>query len=249
MILRIAIVDDELLYRRILDEKINIWAEKNNIADNMEVSVFEEPESFFKAHLRNPFNIVLMDIYINDMNGIDAALKLRNDENCKVIFLTSSSEYMQDAFRCHAFDYILKPFSDSSIENSLSECVQSLNHHEFPGIILIHEGRAVEVKTDRIMYILSDLNYCIVCADNQKLRCRISFKELEGMLEKYEGFFTVNRGIMVNFRYIADCGDADIKMADDQILSITKKRKKEFNGRYMEWKFDKRVKILTGEHE
>lgn len=28
MILRIAIVDDELLYRRILDEKINIWAEK-----------------------------------------------------------------------------------------------------------------------------------------------------------------------------------------------------------------------------
>ena len=87
MILRIAIVDDELLYRRILDEKINIWAEKNNIADNMEVSVFEEPESFFKAHLRNPFNIVLMDIYMNDMNGIDAALKLRNDENCKVIFL------------------------------------------------------------------------------------------------------------------------------------------------------------------
>ena len=54
---------------------------------------------------------------------------------------------------------------------------------------------------------------------------------------------------MVNFRYIADCGDADIKMADDQILSITKKRKKEFNGRYMEWKFDKRVKILIGEHE
>lgn len=83
MILRIAIVDDELLYRRILDEKINIWAEKNNIADNMEVSVFEEPEGFFKAHLRNPFNIVLMDIYMNDMNGIDAALKLRNDENCK----------------------------------------------------------------------------------------------------------------------------------------------------------------------
>ena len=118
--MKIAIVDDEPIF---LDKMVQIcrdFCEEHRI--QTDIASFISGESFLGQFEKNKFSIVFMDIYMEEMSGITVALKMRQKDNfCILVFLTSSSEFMPDAFSCHAFEYIVKPISKAGDE-SLAGC-------------------------------------------------------------------------------------------------------------------------------
>ncbi len=64
---------------------------------------------------------------MNGMDGVSAAKKLReNNGACLLIFLTSCGERMPEAFSCHAFEYIIKPFTPERVGNVLRDAFARL---------------------------------------------------------------------------------------------------------------------------
>ena len=100
-------------------------------------------EAIIKAGELLP-DVVLMDISMPVMNGMDAARQLRNDyPNMKVIILTmhEHKEYIQGVIRCGAHGYIVKDVSSSEMINAIktvcqgetyySSCVSQMMYDDF----------------------------------------------------------------------------------------------------------------------
>lgn len=107
--MNVAIVDDELEMRQTLVEYIGKFGEESGI--ELGTVTFESGEQFLKDY-RKIFDIIIFDIDMPGINGIDTARKLREtDSNVTIIFVTNIAQYAINGYEVDAVDYILKPIS------------------------------------------------------------------------------------------------------------------------------------------
>jgi CheY-like chemotaxis protein len=107
----IMVVEDEGLIAYHLKEVL----EKNNYRVPSTVATGEAAVK--AAYDHNP-DLVLMDINLaGEMNGIDAAQRIRDDFNIPVIFLTAygDDQILEDAKSADPYGYILKPFNEREL--------------------------------------------------------------------------------------------------------------------------------------
>ena len=114
--MNILIADDEPLarerLRRLVDE-----SESHNVVGE----AVDGKEVLLLCSRLNP-DIILMDIRMPDMNGLEAAYHLSNLENAPaIIFTTAFSEHALAAFDSHAVDYLLKPIRKDRLEEALNK--------------------------------------------------------------------------------------------------------------------------------
>lgn len=115
---RILLVDDDRLNNRILKRLLNIY--------DIELDTCERGiECIDKINNGEHYDLILMDIMMPDMNGIDTLKKLKSNKNfnTKVVALTadalstSKNKYIKTGFT----DYIPKPFKKEELEQKLKE--------------------------------------------------------------------------------------------------------------------------------
>lgn len=202
-ILKIALVDDE---QTCLDEMKQLCSDfGQSIGYSVETVPFSSGKSFLDAFDKSGFDLVFMDIYMEGIDGISAALKMRNQDNrCLLIFLTSSMEFMPDAFSCHAFEYITKPFSKQRIFHVLSDAIKILpQEHRY--ISLAADRKTVRIFLNEIISAVTDAHYLnITLAGGEKLRCRITMPEFIKKTDHDARFIPINKGIAVNAEHILE---------------------------------------------
>lgn len=120
---QVLIVDDEFLARERL---------KRLLLDRESFSVCGEAEHGMAALdwlQKNHADIMLLDIQMPGMDGLEVAAKVRQLENPPVIiFCTAYDEHALEAFRVQALDYILKPVSPEELIRALNRASEWLNN-------------------------------------------------------------------------------------------------------------------------
>ena len=107
--LNIAIVEDEENYRNILYEYLKRYEQENN--EEVQISVFADGDEIVENYSAK-YDIILMDIEMQFMNGMDAAKKIReSDREVIIIFITNMVQYAIQGYEVDALDYVLKPIS------------------------------------------------------------------------------------------------------------------------------------------
>lgn len=114
--------------------------------------------------MREPVDIVITDIRMPVMSGVELAQKIREqDENVQIIFLTGYEEveYMKSAIRVDAVSYILKPWQEEELKNAVKNAVDRIELIHNAGIgrqkrmetelveIVLHGSRNLEIFGDR----------------------------------------------------------------------------------------------------
>lgn len=197
--LKIALVDDEQIY---LDEMAGIcreFAAENRL--DIELSEYSDGDSFLRS--KKDFSIVFMDIYMNGSDGVLTAHKLRErDSACILIFMTTSTEHMPDAFSCHAFEYIVKPFSPLRVKEVLNDALKIIpSQAEY--IELYSDRKTVRAALGEIVSAMTDAHYLeVTLSDGTSLRCRMTIGQFSEQTD--ERFILINKGIIVNADYITD---------------------------------------------
>ncbi len=201
MILKIALVDDE---RNCLDEMARLCGDFSaQTGRPVEAVSFTSGEAFLDAFEGGGFSVVFMDIYMDGIDGIAAALQMRGmDSGCLLVFLTSSTEFMPDAFSCHAFEYVTKPFTKERIFDVLSDAVKVLPREQ-SYVELTADRKTVCLFLDEIASAVTDAHYLdITLTDGRKLRCRMTMTEFMEKIGADPRFIPVNKGIAVNAEHI-----------------------------------------------
>lgn len=204
--MKIALVDDN---QSCLDEMFRLCCDfgiQNHC--QMKIELFTSGNAFLKALDSSNFSVIFMDIYMNEIDGISTALKLREKEhNSILIFITSSMEFMSEAFSCHAFEYIIKPFSAQRITNVLQDVLKVLPLSS--KYIEIYSNREIiRVFLDNILSVITDAHYInIELSDNSMLRSRMTMSEFMKKTDGDSRFISINKGITLNADYILDFQD------------------------------------------
>lgn len=201
--LNLAVVDDEKKYIDTMIEYCREFGIEKHLC--FEAFGFKSGSEFLKTFEKGRYSIIFMDIYMTDMSGIETARRLREqDTECILIFLTSSSEFMPDAFSCHAFEYIIKPFTRERVFQVLSDASKIL-----PSVArylkIISGRKTVSVALSDIMSVVSDGHYLEISLENgTSLRSRMTTAKFLDMVDLDPRFLSVNKGIILNADYVRD---------------------------------------------
>lgn len=200
--MRVLVCDDEPLARERLVRLVNTL-------DGIEVAgeAANGREAVQTAERLRP-DVVLMDIRMPDMDGIEAAACLAQAEQPpSLIFCTAYDEHALEAFRVKALDYLLKPVNRDDLSAAL-ERVRSLKgaaeSHSADGrrqYISARTHRGLElVPVDDIRYFLADQKYITVRYGDGEVLIDETLKDLE--TEFGDQFVRVHRNALAALRYI-----------------------------------------------
>lgn len=122
--LKTVICDDNSDLNYILTEYIK----QINVPQIKLLNTFEDGYSLINFCRQNKVDLILLDINMPNINGIETGKEiLKILPNVSIILLTGSSEYSMQAFEIHAIDYLVKPISQDKLKKSLEYVVWKFN--------------------------------------------------------------------------------------------------------------------------
>mgnify|MGYP004730973699 CR=1 FL=1 len=103
--MRIAIVDDEQKFLLNLKSMIKkVYPEP----DKLKISEFGSGDEFIKDFKKNMYDIIILDIEMKELNGLETAERIRSaDSSVIIVFLTSHQEFALQGYEVNAFRYML----------------------------------------------------------------------------------------------------------------------------------------------
>lgn len=231
--MNVLIVDDELLARQRLRKLLSSTAGYQIIG---EAETGED--ALRKTQAAQP-DVVLMDIRMPGMDGIEAASYIsRMDKPPAIIFTTAYSEHALKAFETHAIDYLLKPIKQSRLEAALDAAkrmnkaqLSKLRADETEGarekICVKSRGSLDLIPVEDIIYFKADQKYVTLRTADQEYLIEESLKTLEQ--EFTFQFIRIHRNALVAHQMLSgltknDEGHACINFHEiDDLLEISRR--------------------------
>jgi len=205
--MKVLIVDDEPLAR------VRMQRLLQNIPDTEIVGEAKNgKEALLSSSMRNP-DIVLLDIRMPEMDGLETAFHLSQMKHPPaIIFTTAFSEHALAAFAASAVDYLLKPIRREHLEEALGKA-QKINRAQLQELGKQEEakrsrshisaymgGNLQLIPSENIYYFQAEQKYVSVRHSDGTLLIDDSLKSLE---EEYgERFLRIHRNSLVALKYV-----------------------------------------------
>jgi two-component system LytT family response regulator len=207
--MRVMIVDDEDLARRVLKEYLKAHADIDIVAEC--ANGFDA----VKAITELAPDLVFLDIQMPKLNGFEV-VELAGAKT-RYLFVTAYDQYALKAFEVHAIDYLLKPFSQQRLDEALSHARASVG--AAPAVdavvaeaarrqkplerVLIRDGARVHViPAGKIDYIEAQDDYVQIKSEGKTYLKNQRMAELESQLDP-ACFLRIHRSYIVNVEAIA----------------------------------------------
>ena len=210
--LRVLIVDDEAPARRRLREVLT------DCASEIALEIVGEAEDGLAALdclEASPVDLVLLDIRMPGMDGIECAGHIqKRDRPPAIIFTSAYDAYACQAFDLNAIDYLLKPVRAERLSRALSKAhsvslaaLQSLRdaHPKARTHLSVNEkGRIVLIPLEEILYLKAELKYVTIRTAQREFLLEESLSRLEE--EFGETFLRIHRNCLVASARIREVG-------------------------------------------
>lgn len=221
--LRIAICDDEPEQVELLKNHIiRILFHMDMDAD---IFAFTSGEALLKScGAGSGFEIIFLDIKLNkpnERNGIETAKLIHErDRRALVVFVTGRAEYMQKGYEARAFRYLLKPASETVIEEVLRQALKEIQVTQRGSFTFREKAGETKVDIDDIIYFE---------AQNHRLRlvCTNATHGFYGRIGDIErqlsgrGFVRCQKGFLVNALHIRRIGKEGILLDSGSVLPVS----------------------------
>ena len=222
--IQIAIVEDDKNYASSLKKYILRYEEEQNV--KFSIQWFEDGEDIAEEY-KGHFDIILMDIEMQFMDGMSAAKKIRQvDEEVIIMFITNSPHYAMQGYAVDALDYVLKPINYFAFSERLSRAISKMKKHEETYITLGYRGGVQKIRVSDLYYVEVQDHDLIYHTKDGNLIIRGTMREAEESL-KDESFFRCNKAFLVNLFYVDGFTDGDAIVAGERLL-VSRARKKDF---------------------
>ena len=229
--MKVAIVDDELKMRQIMTDYVKRFGEEAGI--ELATVPFESGEQFLKDY-KMIYDIIIFDIDMPGINGIDTARKLREtDTNVTIIFVTNIAQYAINGYEVDAVDYILKPVSyyDFSMKfhRTVAKAAQKKEH-----TIKVETAEGTRrLRLPALVYVEVLSHYLYFHTTKRDYRSRGNISDVEKELEKYN-FVRIHRSYIVNLKYVNKVLSKEVTVGD-KVLPVSRNYKEKLKEEYLKY--------------
>ncbi len=221
----IAICDDEKYYREQMKDLVTRYFVEHQMEYHIEL--FSSGKEFCARGLDiAKYDIVFLDISMNEVNGIEAAYRIREyRKDTYIVFVTGFFNYALEGYKVDAIRYIMK----DTLKASLNECLDAIFKKTEARMDQM-EFKFIEAKKhvllDKIIYIESQkhkLIFHILEAGLKEYSVYNKLDNIELQLKEYR-FFRIHKSYLVNMKYIEKVGSYKVTLTYGQELSIPRLR-------------------------
>lgn len=216
------IADDEpLLRERLCGLLARLWPELTVVA---QARNGREAVELFDEHAPQ---VVFLDVHMPGLNGVEAARSIAR--RAEVVFVTAYEQYAVTAFEQGALDYVVKPFDEARLADTVQRLQQRLARAPEPGadkLDVVIEKMSAELRrrvgashwlqwikasvgnsvrlipVEEVAYLRSDEKYTLVVWEGGEALIRKSIRELADELDP-ERFAQVHRSVIVNLHQVS----------------------------------------------
>lgn len=233
--MNIAVVDDSCEDMNTIKQSISACYESRHITADF--SLFTSGEDFFKTYIPHTYDLIILDIYMNGMTGMEAAHRIRkNGDECSLIFITSSDSHAVESYDVNASYYLLKPFDPDRLTRIL-EKIQLKNAQKSRFIELISDRAPVRIPVKNILYADTYRNAVSVHTDAGIIRSYLTFQKFEEQIAGIRCFLSCYRGCIVNMDRIQEATEDGFLMDNQELVSIRKRGSNIIKKAYLEYLF------------
>ncbi len=222
--LSIAVCDDEVI------ECCNMAKRIKEVMEEMKmpciIRQFRSGGELLEA--LESFDIVFLDIIMQDLDGMKTAQIFRKRASDKIlIFVSSSREYVFEAYDVEAFQYLLKPVDDRKLRKVLQKAVLKTEKRSQEFIIVSRERLKKKLFLDDIYYFEIKGRVIDVHGPKGIFAYYGQIGEMENKLGD-KGFFRCHKSYLVNLKYVDGYNRQEAILENGEKIVIAKRRYEEF---------------------
>ena len=232
MLYRVAVVDDDPSICSRVRQFTGAFASAHGLDTSVEM--YDTAEAFLDAAALQPFHLVLLDIQMPGMDGMECAMQLRkSDPNVLIIFITNMVQYAVQGYKADALDYLVKPFSDLQLEDSLHRALGRIRSTMPQTVTVRSSGGLTTVRISSIVYAEARNHTTLIHTSGTEIHCSMTLSSVETLLVPY-GFFRCHAAFLVNLGMVDKVTATDAVVLG-QNIPVSKHRRKEFLQAITDW--------------
>lgn len=182
-------------------------------------------------------DIILMDIYMPDKTGMEAARELRAMGNkSRIIFLTTSKEHALDAFGVEASQYLVKPVLEDMLFSVLDKVIGDMEETRRRYVLLRIEGRIQRVAvSDIVCCEAQGKKQYVYLTDGTQYGIRRTMSEIYEMLSCYQEFSKVGVAYIVNLEHVDSLNAQEMHMDNGKKIYLPRGSYQSLRERYFDY--------------
>lgn len=239
----ISVVEDDALVIEDITASLKKCLLKIGLHDQFDILTFSSGEEFQGKYVPGYFNLILLDIFLDDMSGIDIARFVRShNDSATIAFITNSNDYASQSYEVKASYYLQKPISEADILRMLSAI--NFSFIEKARFIVLPDNTNLFLSeimyTDRLKH-----NVWFYLSSNKDKTARLTQKEVAEMLLPNPEFISVGQGTIVNLSYVKELTGSSLILSNGTVIHIPKRNYKSVKNSYARYCFESSIKEIS----
>ena len=211
---KIAICDDEQNQIEYITSIVASWSTHEE--HGCEIRTFTSAEAFlFEYEEDKAYDILLLDVEMKNMNGIELAKRIRNDNNrAEIIFITSHFEFVGEGYEVDALHYLIKPISTEKLTQVLTKAAEKISI-EPPSVVISCEGETVKLYESDILYAESFLHYIVIHTKDKAYKIKENISVFESRVS--DDFYRIHRSYLVALKHITRISRTSVNIGNTEL--------------------------------
>ncbi|MDR2832921.1 MAG: LytTR family DNA-binding domain-containing protein [Streptococcaceae bacterium] len=184
-----------------------------------DTEVFTNPLELLTYMKEHHVEVFILDIEMPEMSGIELAMEIRKiNQQALIIFQTSHTEFMREAFRVHTFDYLNKPVTKEKMFDILERVEKFLDMDVFT---FSFNKKNYSIRYSTIIYFEKQLARIFIHTideEEEELVTRLYMSELMEKLNS--SFVQISRSHVVNISFIQEIGKGQVVLKSGAVLPM-----------------------------
>lgn len=201
ILIKIAICDDEEYYRNRIGKLLDTYMREHDLDGVMDI--FPSGKEFLKKRENIVrYDVVFMDINMDEMDGIETAMQMRkyHSDTC-LVFVTAYMDYVLEGYKAEAVRYLMK----DALDTSLAECMDAvLKKLQMKSKTFSFVEGSRKLYLDNILYVESSRHKSVFTYLSSEIVQYQIYEKLDVIEKRLEGcgFLRIHKSYLVNMRHI-----------------------------------------------
>ena len=234
ILIKIAICEDGKIEQKILANLLRALFQKRGL--ECVITAYISGEDMLKNYEKGRFDLILLDIYMKQLNGIETGREIRQqDTEVEIIYCTSSADFALESYDVLAVGYLLKPFDKKRLDFLIGLFLQRNPRLKKNHITVLSKYQEKILEFQHIMYVESSDKVVIYHMDNQDA---VTVYEQLGKVERQledQRFLRCHQSYIVNFDFVQTIDQDDFLLPEEVRVPIRKRERKKIVDKYRDY--------------
>ena len=197
----------------------------------------ESGESLLQAFAPGVYDVIFLDVFLTGIDGMKTAKQIREaDQNCCLIFTTTTPEFAVDSYEVAASWYLLKPYSYDMLKRALSRCAVAAREQY---ITIPGRYGPEELPLSKVAWTEYEKRRVHVhFVDGNETWALMTQKEFLPLLLEHPGFCDCMKGLTVHFPAVEKLLSDSFLLRDGQRIPISRLKYRTVREQFLNYSYE-----------